>query len=147
METILSILIPSTFVVMLLVERAFPARPLPKVRFWLLKGLLFFTFFRVRDRMHIRSHHSRRNIRINGLDHGPNLVQQCFLGGGLQFEASITIVSDTRTSKQMKPLSGARCGNIEQPLVLEALFLTNQFLQTGIDAISICNRFLNGCKQ
>jgi len=44
METILAILIPASFVVMLLVERAFPGRPLPKVRFWLLKGLLFFTF-------------------------------------------------------------------------------------------------------
>src|SRR6187549_2599087 len=44
METILPILIPASFIVMLLVERAFPGRPLPKVRFWVLKGLLFFTF-------------------------------------------------------------------------------------------------------
>lgn len=44
METILTILIPASFVIMLLVERAFPGRPLPKVRFWVLKGLLFFTF-------------------------------------------------------------------------------------------------------
>src|SRR5690348_13957817 len=44
METILAIVIPASFVVMLLVERAFPGRPLPKVRFWVGKGLLFFTF-------------------------------------------------------------------------------------------------------
>jgi len=44
METILSILIPLTFFVMLFVEHRFPGRPLPKVRFWLLKGIVFFLF-------------------------------------------------------------------------------------------------------
>ncbi len=42
METILGIMIPVTFVLMLVVERLFPARELPKVRGWLLKGILFF---------------------------------------------------------------------------------------------------------
>lgn len=42
METIVSILIPALYVVGLIVERLFPARPLPKVRFWVLKGLVFF---------------------------------------------------------------------------------------------------------
>jgi sterol desaturase/sphingolipid hydroxylase (fatty acid hydroxylase superfamily) len=35
-------LIPVVFVVALVVERVFPARPLPAVRHWLLKGFLFF---------------------------------------------------------------------------------------------------------
>ena len=43
-EQILPVLIPSTFAGMLVLERLFPGRPLPKVRFWLLKGLLFFVF-------------------------------------------------------------------------------------------------------
>ncbi len=38
MEAILSLLIPITFVLMLVLERVFPGRPLPKVRFWALKG-------------------------------------------------------------------------------------------------------------
>jgi len=42
METILGILIPVTFVLMLVIERVFPGRPLPKVRGWLLKGIVFF---------------------------------------------------------------------------------------------------------
>jgi len=42
METLLTILIPATFVAMLVLERVFPARELPKVRGWLLKGVLFF---------------------------------------------------------------------------------------------------------
>jgi len=42
MEIILTLLIPVTFVVLLVVERIVPARALPKVRFWLLKGILFF---------------------------------------------------------------------------------------------------------
>src|SRR5262245_54889547 len=42
METLLGILFPVTFVLALAVERLFPARPLPAVRHWLLKGILFF---------------------------------------------------------------------------------------------------------
>ena len=42
METILGILIPLTFVAMLVLERVFPGRELPKVRGWLLKGIVFF---------------------------------------------------------------------------------------------------------
>ncbi len=42
MDTILGILIPLTFVAALIVERIFPARELPKVRGWLLKGIVFF---------------------------------------------------------------------------------------------------------
>jgi sterol desaturase/sphingolipid hydroxylase (fatty acid hydroxylase superfamily) len=42
METILSILIPVTFVAAILLERVFPGRPLPRVRGWLLKGIVFF---------------------------------------------------------------------------------------------------------
>jgi sterol desaturase/sphingolipid hydroxylase (fatty acid hydroxylase superfamily) len=42
MEAILSILIPLTFVAMLVLERVFPGRELPKVRGWLLKGIVFF---------------------------------------------------------------------------------------------------------
>src|SRR5262249_34610730 len=33
-----------SFIVMLVVEHFFAAKPLPKVRFWLLKGILFFAF-------------------------------------------------------------------------------------------------------
>lgn len=42
METIIAILFPTTFLVMLVLERAFPARALPRVPYWLLKGILFF---------------------------------------------------------------------------------------------------------
>jgi sterol desaturase/sphingolipid hydroxylase (fatty acid hydroxylase superfamily) len=42
METLLGVLIPLTFVAMLALERLFPAQPLPRVRGWLLKGILFF---------------------------------------------------------------------------------------------------------
>lgn len=42
MEQILSLLIPVTFILMLVLERLFPGRPLPKVRFWLIKGVVFF---------------------------------------------------------------------------------------------------------
>ena len=42
MEAILTLLIPVTFLVMLALERAFPARPLPVVKGWLLKGFAFF---------------------------------------------------------------------------------------------------------
>jgi sterol desaturase/sphingolipid hydroxylase (fatty acid hydroxylase superfamily) len=42
MEAILSLLIPVTFVLMLVIERFFPGRPLPKFRFWRLKGFLGF---------------------------------------------------------------------------------------------------------
>jgi sterol desaturase/sphingolipid hydroxylase (fatty acid hydroxylase superfamily) len=44
MDTIVSALIPILFVVMLVVERLMPARALPRVRFWLLKGIVFFVF-------------------------------------------------------------------------------------------------------
>ena len=44
METIIGIAIPASFIVALFVERLFPARPLPRVRGWLWKGLAFFTF-------------------------------------------------------------------------------------------------------
>jgi sterol desaturase/sphingolipid hydroxylase (fatty acid hydroxylase superfamily) len=42
METILSALIPVTFILMVVLERVFPGRPLPKIRFWVLKGFGFF---------------------------------------------------------------------------------------------------------
>jgi sterol desaturase/sphingolipid hydroxylase (fatty acid hydroxylase superfamily) len=42
MESLLGIVIPVSFVVALVFERLFPARPLPKVRGWLLKGIVFF---------------------------------------------------------------------------------------------------------
>lgn len=42
MEDILSLLIPATFFGMLVLERIFPARPLPRVRWWVLKGIGFF---------------------------------------------------------------------------------------------------------
>lgn len=42
MEEILTLLIPVTFVAMVVLERIFPGRKLPKVRFWLLKGFVFF---------------------------------------------------------------------------------------------------------
>jgi sterol desaturase/sphingolipid hydroxylase (fatty acid hydroxylase superfamily) len=42
MEAILTLLIPVTFVLMLVLERVLPARPLPKVRGWWLKGIVFF---------------------------------------------------------------------------------------------------------
>jgi sterol desaturase/sphingolipid hydroxylase (fatty acid hydroxylase superfamily) len=43
MKAILPILIPSTFLALLLMERLLPGRPLPRVRWWLLKGLFFCT--------------------------------------------------------------------------------------------------------
>jgi sterol desaturase/sphingolipid hydroxylase (fatty acid hydroxylase superfamily) len=42
MEAILSALVPLTFVAMLVLERLFPGRELPRVRGWLLKGVVFF---------------------------------------------------------------------------------------------------------
>jgi sterol desaturase/sphingolipid hydroxylase (fatty acid hydroxylase superfamily) len=42
MEAILGLLIPVTFVAALVLERVFPARELPVVRGWLLKGIAFF---------------------------------------------------------------------------------------------------------
>src|SRR5688572_23833828 len=42
METIISILLPASFLALLVVERLFPARPLPKIRWWVLKGFVFF---------------------------------------------------------------------------------------------------------
>ncbi len=42
MATILPILIPLTVVAMLVLERLFPARRLPHVRGWLVKGIVFF---------------------------------------------------------------------------------------------------------
>jgi sterol desaturase/sphingolipid hydroxylase (fatty acid hydroxylase superfamily) len=42
METLVGVLIPLTFVAMLVLERLFPARQLPVVRGWLLKGTIFF---------------------------------------------------------------------------------------------------------
>lgn len=42
MEAIVSIAIPVVFLLMLVVERLIPGRALPKVRFWLLKGFVFF---------------------------------------------------------------------------------------------------------
>lgn len=42
MELILTLLIPVTFVLMLALERVWPARPLPKVKRWFGKGVLFF---------------------------------------------------------------------------------------------------------
>ncbi len=42
METILGILIPFTFVAVIVLERVFPGRELPRVRGWLLKGIVFF---------------------------------------------------------------------------------------------------------
>jgi len=44
MEDIIGIAIPVSFVLALIAERLFPARQLPKVRGWLFKGLLFFSF-------------------------------------------------------------------------------------------------------
>ncbi|MEO8179052.1 MAG: sterol desaturase family protein [Deltaproteobacteria bacterium] len=44
MEETLGLLIPLSFVVMLVLEHFFAARPLPRVRFWLIKGLVFFSF-------------------------------------------------------------------------------------------------------
>jgi len=42
MEAIFELLVPATFVSMLVVERVFPARALPPARFWLVKGIAFF---------------------------------------------------------------------------------------------------------
>jgi sterol desaturase/sphingolipid hydroxylase (fatty acid hydroxylase superfamily) len=44
MESVVGIAIPVSFIVVLVLERLFPGRPLPKVKGWLLKGLLFFSF-------------------------------------------------------------------------------------------------------
>jgi len=44
MEDIIGIAIPGSFVLALIAERLFPARQLPRVRGWLFKGLVFFTF-------------------------------------------------------------------------------------------------------
>jgi sterol desaturase/sphingolipid hydroxylase (fatty acid hydroxylase superfamily) len=42
MEKIIGPLIPVTYVLLLVLERLFPARPQPKVKGWFLKGILFF---------------------------------------------------------------------------------------------------------
>ena len=42
MEEIVPLLIVVTFLVAFALERIFPARPLPKVRLWILKGFVFF---------------------------------------------------------------------------------------------------------
>jgi sterol desaturase/sphingolipid hydroxylase (fatty acid hydroxylase superfamily) len=42
MDLIVTILVPTMFVVFLVLERLFPARALPPVRYWLAKGVLFF---------------------------------------------------------------------------------------------------------
>jgi sterol desaturase/sphingolipid hydroxylase (fatty acid hydroxylase superfamily) len=42
METLIGTLVPATFVIMLVLERFFPARKLPEVRGWLPKGIVFF---------------------------------------------------------------------------------------------------------
>jgi sterol desaturase/sphingolipid hydroxylase (fatty acid hydroxylase superfamily) len=42
MESVVGIIIPISFVGALVLERLFPGRPLPKVRGWLLKGIVFF---------------------------------------------------------------------------------------------------------
>jgi sterol desaturase/sphingolipid hydroxylase (fatty acid hydroxylase superfamily) len=42
MDTIVSALIPVGFLVMVVLERLMPARRLPPVRFWLIKGIFFF---------------------------------------------------------------------------------------------------------
>jgi sterol desaturase/sphingolipid hydroxylase (fatty acid hydroxylase superfamily) len=42
MEAIVPLLIPTTFVLFLVLERVFPARPLPKVKGWLLLGFVAF---------------------------------------------------------------------------------------------------------
>ena len=44
MENVIGIVIPASFIVFLVIERLIPARPLPKVRGWLWKGLVFFAF-------------------------------------------------------------------------------------------------------
>jgi sterol desaturase/sphingolipid hydroxylase (fatty acid hydroxylase superfamily) len=44
METLIGIVIPVSFVVALVLERLFPARPLPKIKGWLGKGIVFFAF-------------------------------------------------------------------------------------------------------
>jgi sterol desaturase/sphingolipid hydroxylase (fatty acid hydroxylase superfamily) len=44
MELVLGMTPPVVFIIMLFLERRFPARPLPTVRGWLLKGALFFIF-------------------------------------------------------------------------------------------------------
>jgi sterol desaturase/sphingolipid hydroxylase (fatty acid hydroxylase superfamily) len=44
MEKILGPLIPLSYVLLLVLEHFFAARPLPRVRFWHVKGLLFFSF-------------------------------------------------------------------------------------------------------
>jgi sterol desaturase/sphingolipid hydroxylase (fatty acid hydroxylase superfamily) len=42
LENLIGILIPGTFVTALVVERLFRAKELPRVRFWLAKGIVFF---------------------------------------------------------------------------------------------------------
>ncbi|HTR55489.1 MAG TPA: sterol desaturase family protein [Kofleriaceae bacterium] len=42
MEAIFTLLIPITFVLLLVLERLFPAREQPKIRFWLVRGIAFF---------------------------------------------------------------------------------------------------------
>lgn len=42
METIFGLLVPASFVLFLVLERAFPARELPRVRGWLVRGVAFF---------------------------------------------------------------------------------------------------------
>ncbi len=47
MEDIVGMLIPVTYIGLLILERVFPARKLPAVRYWTLKGLVFFVLIMV----------------------------------------------------------------------------------------------------
>jgi sterol desaturase/sphingolipid hydroxylase (fatty acid hydroxylase superfamily) len=44
LELIVTLLIPSTFILFVVLERLFPARPLPKISWWRTKGMFFFFF-------------------------------------------------------------------------------------------------------
>lgn len=72
MEEILTLLIPVSFVAMVILERVFPARELPKVRFWLLKGFGFFVFSAVLNAL--------LPMGIATLLHGKTLLDLAWMG-------------------------------------------------------------------
>jgi sterol desaturase/sphingolipid hydroxylase (fatty acid hydroxylase superfamily) len=81
MEAIFTAGIPATFIALMLLERVFPARRLPAVRFWMVKGVVFFAITAVITSIPavILEGHSLLHL------HGPIAAFAGFLLGDLVF--------------------------------------------------------------
>ncbi len=79
-ETLLTLAIPASFVGLIVLERLRPARPLPKVRFWKAKGLLFFVLTAIVSTvaptlwLPLVAEHELMNLEWPGLGIGDALV-------------------------------------------------------------------------